>query len=279
MTHRTETLADRHPHAAELLGCYRSVVDAQEKVGSKAARAAGSLENVLEAAEGAEPRLAVTRLPATELVSSLRDFVETLAASVPDPLAATGELLLAAEDPDLAAMIEALLAAEDFSRLASKLECEATHLVFYARAFLQPVVSELAGVAGIDRETEGAGPEGNRCPVCGHPPTAALLADEDGALGRKRLVCSLCAHAWPFGRGRCPECGETDSDRLAIHADDSRPHLRLEACESCGTYHKVIDRRKDGAADPVMDDIVSIDLDLWAIERGSRRAFPRPFGL
>jgi FdhE protein len=39
-------------------------------------------------------------------------------------------------------------------------------------------------------------------------------------------------------------------------------------CETCGRYIKIIDLRKDPAAVPVIDDLATVPLDLWAIERG-----------
>ena len=49
------------------------------------------------------------------------------------------------------------------------------------------------------------------------------------------------------------------------------PHVRIEACDICRTYLKTIDLTKDGRAVPVVDDIASISLDLWARDRGYTR--------
>jgi formate dehydrogenase maturation protein FdhE len=49
------------------------------------------------------------------------------------------------------------------------------------------------------------------------------------------------------------------------------PHVRLEECRSCSRYIKSFDRRADGSAVPVVDDLATIELDLWAREHGLKR--------
>ena len=45
------------------------------------------------------------------------------------------------------------------------------------------------------------------------------------------------------------------------------PHVRVDACDRCRHYVKTIDLTKDGLAVPYVDDIASVSLDLWALER------------
>ena len=40
------------------------------------------------------------------------------------------------------------------------------------------------------------------------------------------------------------------------------------------TYVKTIDLTRDGLAVPVVDDLASVTLDLWARERGYQRLYP-----
>ncbi len=44
--------------------------------------------------------------------------------------------------------------------------------------------------------------------------------------------------------------------------------MRLEECTSCATYIKSVDLRVDGRSDPVVDDIATVELDVWCVERG-----------
>jgi FdhE protein len=47
--------------------------------------------------------------------------------------------------------------------------------------------------------------------------------------------------------------------------------VRIEACDNCKRYLKTIDLTKDGHAVPIVDDIASVSLDLWAAEQGYSR--------
>ena len=44
--------------------------------------------------------------------------------------------------------------------------------------------------------------------------------------------------------------------------------MRIEECTSCRYYIKSVDLRKNGNAVPDVDDVGSVELDLWAQERG-----------
>ena len=86
--------------------------------------------------------------------------------------------------------------------------------------------------------------------------------------GRRTLLCSLCLAEWTFPRTRCPACGEERAEKRPHHVSESWAHVRVEECGSCRTYVKAIDLREVGLAVPVVDELASIDLDLWAVEQG-----------
>jgi FdhE protein len=69
----------------------------------------------------------------------------------------------------------------------------------------------------------------------------------------------------------CPNCGEEAFDRLPVYTAEDFPHVRIDACDTCRRYLKTIDLTKNGLAVPLVDDIASLPLDLWAGERGYRR--------
>lgn len=210
-----------------------------------------------------------------ESPDDLPGFLTAIGAAMPEPLAEAADALLVAGSDAQGRVLEASVSADDTSEIAAELGCGAEPLDSLARLYVQAVSAaqarELARVVA-DRSPAGSG----SCPICGGPPIGGVLRDEEGALGRRRLVCSRCDHWWPVPRSLCPHCGETDAERLPIHRDDERPHIRLEACATCESYLKVVDQRVDGAADPLVDDLASIDLDLWAVERGLRRAATNP---
>ena len=44
--------------------------------------------------------------------------------------------------------------------------------------------------------------------------------------------------------------------------------MRVECCEACRCYIKTVDLTKNGLAEPVVDEIAAIPLDLWAQKQG-----------
>ncbi|MDA2936950.1 formate dehydrogenase accessory protein FdhE [Acidobacteria bacterium AH-259-A15] len=47
--------------------------------------------------------------------------------------------------------------------------------------------------------------------------------------------------------------------------------VRVEVCESYKKYIKSIDLTVDGHAVPVVDEIATLPLDIWAVEQGHRK--------
>jgi len=129
--------------------------------------------------------------------------------------------------------------------------------------FLQPYAEYLAG------HRESAIVEGtpSTCPLCGCKPIVGVLRSEgDGA--KKSLVCMLCAHEWAFRRIYCPACGEEREPQMAYYSAPEIAHVRVDVCDTCHTYLKSIDLTKTGLAVPVVDELATIPLDLWARQHG-----------
>jgi len=72
----------------------------------------------------------------------------------------------------------------------------------------------------------------------------------------------------------CPACGEENPDRLPAFSTERYPAARIEACDVCHRYLKSVDLAVDGNAIPEVDDLVSVGLDLWAVEQGFARIEP-----
>jgi FdhE protein len=129
--------------------------------------------------------------------------------------------------------------------------------------FLQPYAEYLAD------HTEWTAPSSRPsvCPLCGgKPQVGALRPEGDG--GKRSLICSLCATEWDYRRIVCPACGEEDVHKLAVYSAKEFSHVRVEACDGCHSYIKTIDLTKDGHAVPVVDELATTPLNLWAIEHG-----------
>jgi FdhE protein len=53
-----------------------------------------------------------------------------------------------------------------------------------------------------------------------------------------------------------------------VYSAEEFKHVRVEACDSCRTYIKTVDMTKSGRAEPIVDEMASIPLDMWARESG-----------
>jgi FdhE protein len=112
------------------------------------------------------------------------------------------------------------------------------------------------------------------CPRCAHPPQAGCLRQRgDGTA--LLLCCSLCFHEWPASRDRCSRCGGT----LQFHESAALPQIRVSACESCRRYLHVIRIDRDPEAIPMVDEIASLALDVWARGEGYEKIFPNLVGI
>jgi formate dehydrogenase accessory protein FdhE len=129
--------------------------------------------------------------------------------------------------------------------------------------FLQPYAEYLAN----HREIAIVDGAPSTCPLCGGKPVAGVLRSEgDGA--KKSLICMLCAHEWAFRRIYCPACGEEREPQMAYYSAPEIAHVRVDVCDTCHTYLKSIDLTKTGLAVPVVDELATMPLDLWAREHG-----------
>jgi FdhE protein len=131
---------------------------------------------------------------------------------------------------------------------------------FYARVLLQPYAEYLASRGDIN--ASAAGPT---CPFCNARPVAGVLRGE-GDGGKRWLLCSLCSTEWEYRRVLCPGCGEENKDKLPIYRAAEFPAARVDACDTCHTYIKSIDLTKDGHAIPMVDEIATVALNIWADE-------------
>jgi FdhE protein len=96
---------------------------------------------------------------------------------------------------------------------------------------------------------------------------------------RRMLGCALCGGEWLFGRILCPSCFEENPQKLPSFQNEKHPTARIEACETCHRYVKSIDLSEDARPIPEVDDLVSIAMDLWAVEQGFTRIEPGLAGI
>ncbi len=149
-----------------------------------------------------------------------------------------------------------------------------THL-FFARAFLQPYAEALASKRAVELPRFSSS---SSCPVCGGKPQVGVLREE-GHGAKRSLVCSLCLTEWDYRRVLCPACGEDRFDALPVYTASQFEHVRVEACDTCKTYIKTVDLTKNGLAVPVVDELATVPLTLWAEEKGYTKLQPNLLGI
>ena len=138
---------------------------------------------------------------------------------------------------------------------------------FFAKALFQPY-GRLRWERGA-RAIATTRDEPRICPYCnGRPQVSCLLLDPPSELINRQLICATCLLAWQFRRGMCANCEEESPEKLAYFQAEENNHVRVETCDSCRSYIKTVDLTKLGTAVPLVDDVASAALDLWAAEKG-----------
>jgi FdhE protein len=229
---RADELASAYPFAAEALRFYRRVATFQK-----------GLYWCLPESSACDLDVLLPKFP---------EFLSKIESAAPDPLARSAHEWLRQDTDRSRELLELYWRSASSGSSAEGL---------LAWLFLQPYAEHLADHAsGVLEKTVSA-----VCPFCSRKPVAGVLRPEgDGA--KRSLICSMCATEWPFGRILCPACGEEDVDKLAIYTADRFAHVRVEACDTCGCYVKTVDLTKNGHAVPVVDELATIPLNLWAQE-------------
>jgi len=208
---------------------------------------------------------ALVSIPAPALGGAFSEFVAALMPACTTTLRNAAETILAAAPATQVTLLRCAAAGDAVG--AEELGCEPEPVEFFLRAFLQP----LAEACREQLTSDHSSPSSRVCPRCREAPVIGVLQDEPEVKGRRYLVCSMCNEWWSFPRLQCASCGETDPEKLEYHVSEEISHIRVEECVSCSTYIKCVDLRVDGRSDPVVDDVASIELDLWSVERGLRK--------
>jgi len=283
---RAETLRGRYPFAREPLALYRALVDVQEPAWSAArldAPGAGDLPGYV--AERVLP--GVIDVSAAAGPKTLAELVRSQFAGT--SVHARGEMIRRWLDGEEQTPVERYL----------------------ARASAGPVLEALGDRAGeaCGANRVAAPPGGERnlsCPVCGGPPQLAFIAapPESLAAGPRSLLCARCAASWAYPRLTCAACGDSDTSKLTVLAEEGTderalsgsavrglrgrsdpggpgprfPHMRIDACTTCSRYLLSIDLGRDPRAVPVVDELAAIPLDLHAVDRGFTKVTPNLMG-
>ncbi len=105
------------------------------------------------------------------------------------------------------------------------------------------------------------------CYVCG---ARAALAELRGSELFRHLRCGRCGADWGVRRLLCPFCGNENPSSLGfLHGGEPAGRARIEVCDGCGEYLKVVTAFEAGAPDEVVvEDLATLPLDFAAREQG-----------
>lgn len=190
--------------------------------------------------------------------------VESLLGAVPEPLAAAGRTVAEGSGRERRELVEAWL---DDPSLVDAL------LGFWVRVAASPLLETAATGAAVPSSEQW---RGAACPLCGGQAQVSVIAPESGEFmggSPRSLVCGRCATWWSFPRAVCAVCGEEDPRNLGSYLGEGQRWVRVDACETCHGYVKTFDLREPGglAVVPLVDDVATLTLDIWAGEQGLAR--------
>jgi FdhE protein len=281
---RLRALADGHPIGG-YLRVMAMLVDAQHDVLSAlpkpvfdeasmllAQRHGMPIVPAVAASFGPEWRAAlsrlVERLAAQVALNETRDGAGRAAQSVPLPpsFAALLEQLRGLRADELDAQATAILeqAFEDVDAGTAPFIYAALQIVWTQRA------------CALAREDMPYLDTPGLCPVCGSPPIASIVRVGGAFDGYRYLECALCATQTHCVRVKCSHCASTKG--IAYRSIEGAPEgTQAESCDECHSYRKIFAQSKLFDAEPFVDDLASLALDLMMNEAGYHRPNPHPF--
>ena len=253
---RTDELASRYPHAADILRLYRALLDPM-------ADAFHSIPSPL-VGEGQGGGSELSAFAVRHVLPGIIDA--TVEAGPPVLRDGVIALFAAADLEDLMRswLTPSPLVGEGQGGGSSLTPVE----TYLARATCGPVLEALAPPPSrLVGEGRGAG----LCPSCGGLPLLSYhaLSGEPLVSGPRYLVCSRCNQSWIFSRMTCASCGESNGTRLPIYQESQQfPHARVDGCATCRRYLLTFDLRRDSRAVPIVDELACLPLDLYARDQG-----------
>ena len=161
----------------------------------------------------------------------------------------------------------------DYPLLAARAEeqaLDASLLWTLAQSALKPTLraccGELTPLVRTADEWENA-----CCFICGAP---ASLGELQGNGQAKHLRCGQCGADWLIRRLRCIYCGNEAPSLLGVlFPEGRRENVRVEVCDKCHGYLKVVSRFAPCSPEELaIEDLSTLYLDCLAQERGYRRA-------
>lgn len=256
---RTLQLRSLIPHSREILDFYGNLLSIQSDI----ARifSATNYSDSLLTEEKELPHLQVSHFDIKNLTSIFDHLLQEILEIGPAMMTESATTLL--DKPN--SFRTELLGTALQTNFSDKMDFS-----LFLRGFFEPIYVTLSDSHQCQQPEETT----NRCFFCNSKPIISLLRDLPEYQGARHLLCSMCSTEWRFPRLTCINCGENDSKNLELHISDSLDYLRIEECKSCNCYIKNLDLRKSAESVPIVDEIASLELDLWANRQGLRKTWP-----
>lgn len=154
---------------------------------------------------------------------------------------------------------------ESAAALAQSLQLDSGLVEVLAGYTLKPALH--AWRRQLASHAEGIRWDKGSCFICGAAASMAELQDNDQV---KHLRCGRCGADWLFRRLLCVQCGNENYETLRfLYIDDRQENSRVEVCDSCSSYLKVIASYEPTPPEMLaVADLATLHLDYIAQERG-----------
>lgn len=248
---RLETLAEGSPLADYLKLC-SILVSVQAKLAATDMGPAPELDTTV-----AEPMSAERTADNRYWVAQLQSLLSELLPQVPDSIAVVVRELMQKTPEEIADWGNSLRAGR-FSEVPAQygLFLWAALSVYWSH--WAPLVIKRLDTSDLAKKS--------LCPVCGSHPVASVISD-DPREGLRYLHCSLCESEWHYVRAECTNCDQADEMNLWSF-DDYKADIRIESCDDCMGYTKMLFINQAPQMDAVADDLASMGLDAQLNEKG-----------
>jgi formate dehydrogenase maturation protein FdhE len=155
---------------------------------------------------------------------------------------------------------------EYLEELGTRWDVHSRILLLIADSLVQPCLEEISSnVDSIFLEEWRQ----CQCPVCGRRPIVGLLESR-----RRHLVCTLCGAKYLVDLFLCVNCGNVDPTYLKFLVPEDNPEFRVDFCEKCRHYLKIIDQDRLRIQIPRgLEDLVTLYLDMMARDAGLKRPY------
>jgi FdhE protein len=173
---------------------------------------------------------------------------------------------------DLKKLLKEGLKEKRIEKVADEFGLDKEVLVFLVQNSIRPSIE-----AGMEQLRSEVNPETwlkGYCPICGSLPSLSLLKEE---VGKRYLLCSYCGYQWRTDRISCPFCNNKEQGSLQYFYGEGEETYRIDLCDKCHQYIKLIDLRNMGESDLILEDLATLHLDILASQKGYKRPVPNPW--